>query len=915
MTSTPRLPTGAVTFLFTDIEGSTTLWARTPHAMSEALATHDALFRATIAAHNGVIFKTVGDEVCSVFSRADDAISAAVDLQRRLPEQSWPREIGTLRVRMGIHTGQAIERDNDYFGPALNRVARVMSIAHGGQALATRATASIVEGILDATISFRDLGLHQLKGLPEPEAVVQILAPGIDAEFPPLRSIENHPNNLPSQISSFIGRASELAALIDLTNRNRLLTIVGPGGIGKTRLSLQLADSMIAKHAGGAWFVDLSAVDEGDLVIPTIAGALAVEEDPDEALEATLLRRLGQMPVFLVLDNAEHLTAAVANAAKTLLAGCESLRILVTSREPLFVTGEYVFRLQPLSLDGCTSSESAQLFFARAHGLKATNDTGTSIDRICRRLEGIPLAIELAAARTTALSVNEIETRLSDRLALLVSRDTTRADRHRTVRTTIDWSYQLLSSDERRFARALSTFEGSFSMAAAEHVSGSTQVVDLIESLHDKSLISSTTDLARRYVMLETIAEYLREALEAEGEGDAVRWRHYTYFCESVINGSIDSSPEGRAAWIKSVDVDAGNVRAALHFGIVQCERSTASFIIALTQYWTFGGHLVEAEAWFGRVLAQPQIEDVDRAPLLLRASTIATLRSHHEESRQLTLAGREAYERLGDRSGIARATYIIATIEHRLGNAREAESRYRNAFTVFEQMNDVVMEIRTLMNLVLLALDREDLPAAEALQTRAEAAVSETADGDTRSDLIGVRATLLRHEGRFEEAIALYKTIITQKREVGNRYAVADLLICAAAAFIAIGDSRSAAEALREALEIAAAIGATAVFISALEGAAEVLLRLSLFERAIHAHSYALRLRTRYQFFTTYVWDNDARERELRARAASNARFLGILSNASPLELAAALPKRNLLDDLIDTKAYSSGSGEPTTT
>lgn len=905
MPTTPRLPTGTVTFLFTDIEGSTTLWARKPHAMSAALATHDALFRAVISAHGGVIFKTVGDEVCSVFPLADQAISAAVEVQRLLPEQQWPEETGLLHVRMGIHTGQAIERDNDYFGPALNRVARVMSVAHGGQVVTTRSTAAVVEGILDASICFRDLGVHHLKGLTEPEVIYQILAPGIAAEFPPLRTGEGHPNNLPSQISSFVGRAREIAALTELIDRNRLLTIVGPGGIGKTRLALHLAESMVTKHAGGTWFVDLSALNDGELILPTIAGSMALEEDQDETLEAKLIRRLSEMPVFLVLDNSEHLIAGVAKAAKLLLAACESLRIVATSREPLYVTGEHVFRLSPLSLEGGAGSESAQLFISRAHDPKIADGAEATIDRICRRLEGIPLAIELAAARTGALSLDDIEARLSDRLALLVSRDTTRGDRQRTLRATIDWSYQLLAPDERRFARALSVFEGSFLIAAATHVAGSSQAADIIESLHYKSFIASAVGPSHRYVMLDMIGEYLREALDAEGEADVVRERHYTFFRESVTNGSLEDDPVSRAAWIKSIEADAGNVRAALQYGIARRQPDMTSFVIALTKYWSFAGHLVEGETWFQHVLAQPGLEDADRAPLLRRASTFATMRSNHEEARRLIIASRDAYERLADRSGIAETTYNIAVLEHRLGNDRIAEGHYRDALRAFQATNHVIGRIRALMNLVLLALDRQDVLAAQSLLERAEAAALATTDGDVHSDLVALRATVLRHEGRFDEALVLYKKMITQKRELGNRYSVADLLIEVAATFIVSGDSRGAVEALREALEITAEIGATSLLISAFEGAAEVLLRLSLFERAIHAHSYAARLRTRYRFFTTYVWDNDVRERSLRDNAGSDPRLLQILNDSSPLELSEALAARKMLDDLIDTRSY----------
>jgi len=419
MQTTPRLPTGTVTFLFCDIQGSTTLWARTPHAMSAAVAMHDALFREVISAHDGVIFKTVGDEVCSVFGRADQAISAAVEVQRRLPEQHWPEETGLLHVRMGIHTGQAIERDNDYFGPALNRVARVMSVAHGGQVVTTRSTAAVVEGILDASIRFRDLGVHHLKGLTEPEAIYQILAPGLQFEFPPLTSSDQHANNIPTQISSFVGRTSELAALSDLTQYHRLLTIVGPGGIGKTRIALQLATEVLSLFPDGAWLIELAPLNDGKLIAQTIGDTFRLKEEPHQTIDDQLIDYLHSKKLLLVLDNSEHLLAETAAVAKKLLSRCPGLVIVTTSREPLHLTGEHVFRLPPLGLptpDGprdAPPADSVLLFIERARAVRPATVLAAA-DReiaasICSKLEGIPLAIELAAARIVTLPLPDLD--------------------------------------------------------------------------------------------------------------------------------------------------------------------------------------------------------------------------------------------------------------------------------------------------------------------------------------------------------------------------------------------------------------------------------------------------------------------------------------------------------------------------
>jgi predicted ATPase/class 3 adenylate cyclase len=906
MANSPRLPTGTVTFLFTDIEGSTRLWEAHPDTMRDALAAHDAIFRETVPRNNGVIFKTVGDAVCAAFERPDDALRAAVESQRQLTGHVWPDDIGVVRVRMGIHTGMAQERDDDYFGPAVNRVARFMSIAHGGQILVSGATHELLRHA-SIDVMLRELGEHRLKDLSEPEAAFQVVAAGLLADFPSLTSLDAQPNNLPASISNFVGRVRELNELRTALTHERLVTIVGAGGIGKTRLALQLAADVVRSFRDGAWIVELAPIDDAGLIAQTIAHALRLREQPESTIDEQLVDHLHAKKLLLVLDNSEHLLAETARLTKTLLSRCPGLVVVATSREPLFLTGEHVFRLAALALDGDGPSEAVELFVARAQGMDASITPGAvaAIDRICRRLEGIPLAIELAAARSTALSLDDIEARLSNRLALLVSRDSTRGERHRTLRATIDWSYQLLTPEERRFARAVSAFEGGFTIAAAESVAGVADAADLLESLHNKSLIASVRGASHRYVITDMIGDYLHEALTATGENDAVAERHFAYWHAAVEAGSKDSAPEARAGWIKSIDAEAANVRVALQWGLVYRLDDTVKFAIALATYWQFGGHFIEAETWLARLLAKPEIADVDRAPLLRRASTFATMRSQHEHARELIVAARNAYERLADRSGVAETTYNIAVIEHRLGNAGVAEERYVEALAAFEATNHLMGRIRTSMNLVLLALDRHDLTLAETQLVRAEAAATETDDGDIRSDLAGLRATLLRNLGSFAEAIALYQTIISQKRELGNRYAVADLLLCVAEASIYNDDVHGAIDALREVFQIETEIGATAHVITAFEAAAEALARLSLDARAAQAHNLAERLRAKYGFLTSYTWDNGARERLLRERAHGDPQILHVLNDVTDIDWPAALSAGTMLDGLVDTKTY----------
>jgi predicted ATPase/class 3 adenylate cyclase len=891
-----ELPTGTVTFLFTDIEGSTQLWGRAPQAMNAALAMHDALFREVVPARRGVIFKTVGDAVCAVFERADDAIYAAVDAQRRLPQLSWPSETGALRVRMGIHTGQAIERDNDYFGPALNRVARLMSIAHGGQAITSKATAAVIEGILDPGVQLLSLGVHRLSDLTEPETAFQLIAEGLSRDFPALRSVDHHPNNLPSQISSFIGRSRELAAVPELLRQHRLVTLVGPGGIGKTRLAVQVAASMVADHAGGTWFVEFANLHDGNLVASTIGRALGVDENQDRPLEDLLVGHLREQPALLVLDNSEHLLSDIAKISKRLLAGSGSLRILATSREPLFVTGEHVFRLAPLSsVAGDAVDEATQLFLERARGsapnVAARDDALPTIARICRRLEGIPLAIELAAARAGALTLSDIEARLSNRLSLLVSRDVTQDDRHRALRATIEWSYNLLTPPERRFARGLSVFEGSFSLEAAERIIRERAAADLIESLSYKSLIVPSEDPhSARYAISDTIREYLRETATEAGEASVLQERHFSYFSATILDGAGNADAASRAVWIRFLEDDLANIRTAFEWGIAFRRELFAQCAVSLTPFWQFTGRLIEGERTVQRALALDGLANRMRGALLRRASTFATMRSNHERAYELSVQARDVYAQIGDSAGIAETTFNIAVIEHRLGNANEATVHYLEARRAFAEANHVTGEVRTTMNLVLLALESRDVEAAREHLNHAEVRAVALSDGDVDSDLDNLRAMVLCRDAHFAEAIALYEQILERKRQIGNRYAIADLLAEVVEARLGLADVSGAIEDLREIFRIASDIEVPGSLVTAFEASAEVLLGLQRFDDAVRAHSTARRLRLNYRYFSGKIGDEARREAILRAHVQSDRSMRAVLDDAAPLDQSTAL-------------------------
>ena len=880
--STPlRLPTGTVTFLFTDIEGSTALWGRAPHAMNVALAAHDALFRDVVPAHRGSIFKTVGDAVCAAFARADDAIAAAIDAQRRLAAQTWPDETGPIRVRMGIHTGQAIERDDDYFGPALNRVARIQGIAHGGQVLITRATASVVEGMLDPSIRLRDLGVHHLKGLAEPETALQIVAPGLEVEFPPLTSADQHPNNIPAPISSFVGRTRELAELAELLRFHRLIAIAGPGGIGKTRVSQQLAAGVLDRFPDGAWIVELAPINDPRLVAQAVGDVFALREDPQSSIDSQLLDHLAHKKLLLVLDNSEHVLAETAELAKKLLGHCPDLVIIATTREPLHLTGEFVFRLPPLGLPSGAESdgESVTLFLERARAVRPDLAVSAGdfdiIARICRRVEGIPLAIELAAARAVTLPLAELERRLVERFDLLTSRDTTRDDRHRTLHATIGWSYLLLTEEERTYLRCLAAFEGGFFLDAAAAIGdvSASLALDRTESLVDKSLlIASYAHDRARYECSDMIRAFLRREVSERGETAALCDRHFDYFA-AYTQGADDHSATGREAWMARLNVDIANIRAATDWGLNDRHVDLVPMLINLSSYWWTRGYITEGESQLRRFLALPDTSDSLRAPLLRRASTFATIRGDYRAAHALTQQARDAYERCGDASGIAEALHNLGVIEHQTGDDAGAEQHYREAMHQFRQTGHVRGELICMLNLALLALKVDDFEAAEQYLDEAGPLAEKTGDAGMQGQHIGLRGTLAFRRGSFEQALDLFNKDLELKRRLGERFGTAEILDRIAEVTLKLGDAATARATAAESMRIALELDSHVLVIRCFETFAEIALITQDAPQARTCFEYARALRTEHAY-----------RHAIRDLEALDAAIAGTTGGAAPL-------------------------------
>ncbi len=528
-------PSGTVTFLFTDIEGSTRLWESEPDAMRHSLERHDALLRSAIDDHGGYVFSTGGDGIGVAFTRAGDAVGAAVEAQRALGTEPWP-DGAPLRVRMGLHTGETSERDGDYFGTAVNRAARLMATAHGGQVVCSRATADLASGVAD----FHSLGDHRLRDLAAAEQVFQIG----DGRFPPLRSVDVVPTNLPTTRTELVGRSEEVATLAATTAKERLVTLTGVGGVGKTRLALAVAASLAPDYPDGCWLVDLAPVADGAEV--AVATAAAVRAPVTDA--GALVTYLSDRHMLVVFDNCEHVIGDVADLVDAVLVADPDIHMLATSREPLGLDGEVVRRVGSLgtaapdaSVEEALVAPAVRLFVERAVAVtdRFTLDPATvgPVVEICRRLDGIPLAIELAAARTGSMPAAEIARRLDERFRLLSGGSRRAQERHRTLAATVSWSHDLLSDADRCVFRRLAVFPASFTLDAAEQVvSDETRRLDVIESLSglvDRSLVQFDPDQGR-YRLLETLRQYAADRLAEAGETEAVRERHARHFLDLV---------------------------------------------------------------------------------------------------------------------------------------------------------------------------------------------------------------------------------------------------------------------------------------------------------------------------------------------------------------------------------------------
>jgi predicted ATPase/class 3 adenylate cyclase len=680
------LPAGTVTFMLTDIAGSTRLWESAPDAMADAVADHYRLLEEAIARHGGVrpVEQGEGDSIVAAFARASDAVAAALEAQRELSRRRWPAGID-LRVRIALHTAEAQLRDEgNYFGIALSRCARLRAIAHGGQTLLSRAVHDLVADHLPEGAALVDLGTHRLRDLGRPEHVFALSHTELRDILEPLRSLDVVPNNLPDQLTSFIGRDDELREVSHALSATRLLTLTGAGGCGKTRLAAQVAAETLERFPDGVWWVELAPVADVDGLGGALADGVGVKPLPGQSSLEAALAHLAGWRALIVLDNCEHLLDACADATEKLLRSCHGLAVLATSRAPLGVAGEQTWRVPSLSLPqelageplvALAHSDAVRLFTARALQVRpnfaVTADNAPSIAQICHDLDGIPLAIELAAARVRVLSPDQIAAGLGDRFRLLTGGSRSVMPRQQTLRASVDWSYELLSEEERTLFRRLSVFTGGWTLTTVEEVCAGDgidrlAILDLLTSLVDRSMVAiDERKAAMRYRLLETVRQYALDRLTLSGEREALRVRHRDAFLALAEEIAPRLHGAGQRRWLDELDVEAANLGLAIDHAAQTDGDSALRLCLALTVWWKLRGRFARADSAYLRALDAPSAAQSDlRARVLWARSYLLVYGGSFDEAAAIATEALELAEQFQDDSTAARALDVLGTLQ-----------------------------------------------------------------------------------------------------------------------------------------------------------------------------------------------------------------------------------------------------------
>jgi predicted ATPase/class 3 adenylate cyclase len=767
------LPTGTVTFLFTDIEGSTRLLQRLGDRYREVVDRHGRILREAIASGSGMEVHTEGDSFFAVFPTPTAALAAAVQAQRALAAHPWP-EGHTVRVRMGLHTGEGVLGGDDYIGLDVHLAARIAAAGHGGQVVLSDATRALIEDTLPNGVSLRDLGRHRLKDIEHPEHLYDLIIDGMPAEFPAIRTVDARPTNLPPQRTSFVGREHEVAEVASLLADTQLLTLTGPGGTGKTRLALKVAADQLDRFSDGVFFADLSPIVDPALVPSVIAQALLVREEAGRDILDTLADHLRDRHLLLVLDNSEQVIEAGAAIAR-LVDAAPRLTVLVTSRAPFHISAEHEYQVPPLAvpdpryrddLEVVTQSEAVALFAERAStirpGFRVTSQNAAAVAQIAARLDGLPLAIELAASRLKLLSAEALLERLGQRLSLLIGGARDLPERQRTLRATIEWSHDLFEPEDQRLFARLGTFNGGWTLEAAEVICGpgvSLDVLDGLGTLIDHSMVRSgepQDDGEPRFTMLETIREFAVERLALSGEADELRRRHAERFRDLAEEAEGHLTREDRVLWLTRLEGEHDNIRAALDWAErAQDAENGLRTAAAMWRFWLQRGHLSEGRGRLERLLSLPGAEA--RGPVRARAlGALGGITYWQNDYPPMRAAYEEAVDiarEVGDPKLLASALLDLSSISHLEQDADGAEAILREALATAEEAGDRALTAELWSNIAFLEVLRDNPAGAIELRRRAIEILREEGAVWQAGQYLGGLAMITRMAGDIETA------------------------------------------------------------------------------------------------------------------------------------------------------------------
>jgi len=730
---TPNLPSGTVTFLFTDIEGSTKLAQNHPDAMPLLLARHHKILNQAIDAHNGYVFQIVGDSFSAAFHSASDAVNAALDAQRVLHETSEvskTSEVLMVRVRMGIHTGAAEwksdSKDAHYEGYAtLATTQRIMSVGHGGQVLISNVTQQLIRDGLPDGLTLRDMGERRLKDLIRPEHLYQLVIPNLPADFPPLKTLDVYRHNLPTQLTSFIGREKEVEQIKNRLEKNRMVTLTGSGGVGKTRLSIQVASELLSEYPNGAWLVELAPITDPEFVARAICAIWDVSLQGNASPLTVLTEYLHAKKLLLVVNNCEHLINTCAQICETLLQVCPNIRLIASSREALGIDGENSYHVPSLSvpdpkgdLAAIEGMESVKLFMDRATAVhpefEITASNASSVAQICKRLDGIPLAIELAASRVKLLTVEQIASRLDHAFRLLTGRSRTALPRQQTLRALIDWSYNLLSEQEKILFRRLAVFAGGWTMEAVESVCSGEgiepeEVLDLMAHLVDKSLVVVTSEGAEsRYRRLETIRQYAREKFLEAGGSEITRDRHLAYYVKLVEQAEPELYRSNQLRWLNRLDDELYNLRMALEWALATNIEAGLRIAALPWRFWDGQGHWQEVAKWLTVFLDRYHKTDTLHVHALVVLALYFYRQSNLPETIRLAEQGLQMARALSDKQLEAFSLSLLGVVTHLQGNVGEGVSLLEESIAISRTLGDKISQADTLGWLSLIHHDNE---------------------------------------------------------------------------------------------------------------------------------------------------------------------------------------------------------------